>query len=48
MTELLEKARKPVIYGLAAGVVLIDSVSYFWSMAGDLFLISALLFAMRK
>lgn len=27
---------------LAGGVVLIDSVSYFWSLAGDLMLVAAL------
>lgn len=32
---------------LAGGVVLIDSVSYFWSMAGDLLLVGALILTMK-
>lgn len=32
---------------LASGVVLVDSVSRFWSMAGDLLLVGALILAMK-
>lgn len=32
---------------LAAGVVLVDSVSYFWSMASDLLFVGALVLASK-
>lgn len=41
--ELPKKAKQIGLGVLAAGVVVVDSISFFWSMAGDLLLVGALL-----
>ena len=45
--QVPERVKNLAVAGLAGGVVLIDSISRFWSMAGDLLLVAALVLAMK-
>lgn len=45
--QVTERLKNLAVAALAGGVVLIDSVSRFWSMAGDLLLVAALVLVMK-
>lgn len=45
--QVTERLKNFAVLALAGGVVLIDSISRFWSMAGDLLLVTALLLVMK-
>jgi hypothetical protein len=47
MLAISEKARKYAILGMAGAIVVIDSASYFMSMAADLLLV-AILYAITQ
>ena len=47
LNNLTARAQNVAVGVLAGGVVLVDSVSRFWSMAGDLLLVGALILAMK-
>jgi len=47
LNNLTTRAQNVAIGVLAGGVVLVDSVSRFWSMAGDLLLVGALVLASK-
>lgn len=40
---LPKKVKQGALIGLAVGVVVVDSISFFWSMAGDLLLVGGML-----